>query len=84
MWMPLTFVMLANPTRGLWVIIRLTLALVGLASIILLIALLTLNTHEPEVAYWLAVGGAAAFYLQTAVLDMLVWPAFFKTQMSFR
>ena len=79
MWMPLTFAMLDQPKKGLWLAIRLTLALVGLASITLLVALLTLNTREPGVAYWFAVGGAAAFCLQTAVLDMLVWPAFFKT-----
>jgi hypothetical protein len=79
MWMPLTFAMLSRPNKGLWLAIRLTLALVGLASIALLVALLTLNMREPAVAYWFAVGGAAAFCLQTAVLDMLLWPAFFKT-----
>ena len=78
MWMPLTFAMLARPSRNLWLVIRLTLALVGVASLALLVALLTLNTREPGVAYWFAVVGAAAFCLQTAVLDMLVWPAFFK------
>ncbi|UCB43783.1 MAG: hypothetical protein JSV77_03810 [Dehalococcoidales bacterium] len=78
MWMPLTFAMLTYPSEGLWLRIRVTLALVGVASLALLIILLTLNTREPAVAYWFAVGGAAAFCLQTAVLDMLVWPAFFK------
>jgi len=79
LWMPLTFAMLARPGKGLWLAVRLTLALVGLASIALLVTLLTLNTREPAIAYRAAVGGAAAFCLQTAVLDMLVWPAFFKT-----
>jgi hypothetical protein len=77
MWMPLTFVMLARPRKRLWLAIRLTLALVGVASIALLVALLTLNTREPAVAYWFAIGGAAAFCLQAAVLDMLSWPVFF-------
>ena len=79
MWMPLTFAMLTRPSRNLWLVIRLTLALVGMASIALLVALLTLNTREPGIPYWFAVGGAAAFCLQTAVLDMLLWPAFFRT-----
>ena len=79
MWMPLTFTMLARPRKCLWLAIKFTLALVGVASIALLVALLTLNTREPAVAYRLAVGGATAFCLQTAVLDMLIWPAFFKT-----
>jgi len=78
-WMPLTFAMLARPNKSLWLVVRITLALVGLASIALLVAILMLNTREPGIAYWAAVGGAAAFCLQTAVLDMLVWPAFFKT-----
>jgi hypothetical protein len=79
MWMPLTFAMLARPNKGLWLAVRFVLILVGLASIALLVALLTLNTREPTMAYWFAVGGASAFCLQTAVLDMLLWPVFFKT-----
>lgn len=79
LWMPLTFAMLENPGTGLWVAIRLTLAAVGLASLALLIALLALNTREPGAYYWLAVAGTAALCLQTTVLDMLVWPAYFRT-----
>jgi len=30
-----------------------------------------------NLAYWFAVGGASAFCLQTAVLDMLVWNYYF-------
>jgi hypothetical protein len=79
LWMPLTVAYLENPGTGLWVAIRLTLAAVGLASLALLVALLLLNTREPGTYYWLAVGGSAAFCLQTAALDMLVWPAYFRT-----
>jgi hypothetical protein len=82
LWLPLTFAMLGQPSTGLWVAIRLTLAAVGLASLALLVALLALNRGvlEPEGPYyWLAVAGSAAFCLQTSVLDMLVWPAYFRT-----
>lgn len=77
LWMPLIFDMLKKPSRGLWWAIRLTLAVVGLASLGLLWALLSLNTKEPAYLYWLAVAGAVFFCIQTAVLDALVWPAFF-------
>jgi len=76
-WMPLTFALLAHPGRGLWLAVRVTLALTGVASLALLAALLALSPREPALAYWFAVGGAAAFCIQTAALDMLVWPAFF-------
>ena len=77
LWMPLTFAMLERPGRGLWVAIRLTLAIVGLASLGLLAALVGLQPGEPGVAYWLAIAGSAAFCLQTALLDALVWPVYF-------
>lgn len=80
LWMPLTFAMLAHPSTWLWCATRITLAVVGLASLGLLAALLGLNYTEPAPLYWLAVAGAAAFCLQTAVLDALVWPVSFPTR----
>lgn len=80
LWMPLTFDMLKKPSQGLWWAIRLTLAVVGLASLALLWALLSLDTKEPAYLYWLAVAGAVFFCIQTAVLDALVWPAFFPSR----
>ena len=78
LWMPLTFAMVSHPSTGLWVGIRLTLVIVGLGSLGLLAALLYLEPREPPLFYWLAVAGSALFCLQTAVLDALVWPAFYK------
>jgi hypothetical protein len=77
LWMPLTFAMLEQPGAALWVAIRAVLALVGLGSVGLLAALLTVHPRSPHVAHRLAVAGAVALVLQTAVLDALVWPAFF-------
>jgi hypothetical protein len=77
-WMPLTNVYVGNPSTGMWVWIRIVLALVGLASIALLWALLTLQGKVPGVSYWLAVVGSGYFAFHTAILDAVVWAALFK------
>jgi len=77
-WMPLTFNMMTSPSTSTWIAVRAVLFLVGLGSLCLLAALLTIQTRVQDVSYWLAVGGAAAFCLQTAVLDSFVWPAYFQ------
>jgi hypothetical protein len=78
LWMPLTNVYVANPGTGLWVLVRTVLAIVGLASIALLGALLTLHGKVPGVSYWLAVVGSGYFAFHTAILDAVVWAALFK------
>ena len=77
LWLPLTSAMVQQPSSILWLSIRLVLALVGLGSVGLLLALLSLRPRQPPAAYWLAVAGAVAFFIQTAVLDLFVWTAFF-------
>ena len=77
LWLPLTSAMIQEPSSLLWLSIRLVLALVGLSGVALLLALLSLRQRQPATAYWLAVAGAVAFCIQTAVLDLFVWTAFF-------
>jgi hypothetical protein len=77
LWMPLTFAMLDEPHEGLWMLIRLVLVLVGIGSVAVIIALLMLQPRRPPVSYWLAVLGSVAFSIQTALLDAIVWPAYF-------
>jgi hypothetical protein len=77
LWMPLTFAMLDAPSDGLWWAIRLTLAAVGMGSLGLLAGLVAVRPSPPSLAHKLAVAGSLAFCLQTAVLDAVVWPAFF-------
>ena len=77
LWMPLTFAAVAVASVALLWIVRLALAAVGLASLSLLVALLNVEPRQPPWAYWLAVIGCVAFCLQTAVLDMIVWSAYF-------
>lgn len=79
MWMPLTFAMLIAPSETLWWTIRLTLAIVGIGSVGLLAALVLVRPKPGSLSHKLAVVGAIAFCMQTAVLDALVWPAFFPS-----
>ena len=77
-WMPLTNLYVANPGTGLWAAVRTVLALVGLASIALLWALLSIQGKAPGVSYWLAVAGSGYFAFHTAILDAIIWAALFK------
>jgi hypothetical protein len=77
-WMPLTNLYVSNPGSGIWISIRVVLALVGLASIALCLALLTSEGKVPGTAYWLAVAGAGYFAFHTTVLDAIIWAALFK------
>ncbi len=77
LYMPLTFAFVAQPRMPLWWGIRVALAVVGLASVALVVSLLALRPRRPAWAYWLAVAGTITFSFQTAVLDMLVWPALY-------
>jgi hypothetical protein len=78
LWMPLTNVYIGNPSTSAWVGVRIVLALVGIASIALVWALLSLQTRVPGISYWLAVAGSAYFAFHTAVLDAIVWAALYK------
>lgn len=77
LWMPLTFAMLDSPSSLLWVAIRGVLFAVGAGSVGILGALIVAAPRPRGTAFSLAVAGALAFCLQTAVLDALVWPAYF-------
>ena len=77
LWMPLTNLYVGTPGTGTWVIIRTILALVGIGSIALVWALLSLQTKE-GVAYWLSIVGSGYFAFHTAILDAIVWAALYK------
>jgi len=79
LWMPLTYAALGHPDSGLYYwAVRITLAVVGLASLGLLGVLLSLHSSESSPVYWLAVAGSVFFCIQTAVLDGIVWSTFFR------
>ena len=77
LWLPLTSRMLASPSSGLFAMIRIDLLLVGMGAVGLLLILLGRRARDGSVAFWFAVAGLLPFCWQTAVLDALVWPAFF-------
>jgi len=77
LWLPLTFAMLESPSAWLWLAVRGVLALVGTGSLGLMVAIASATPHDSPNVRRLALIGAAFFSLQTAVLDALIWPAFF-------
>jgi hypothetical protein len=77
LWMPLTFAILEAPSASLWLAIRAVLALVGLGSLGLVVAVATAQPLRAPIGRAVAVAGAIAFSFQTAVLDAIVWPAYF-------
>ena len=76
LWLPLTARMLAAPSAGLWAAIRIDLALVGLGATGLLFLLWAIARQRRDALGWAAFAGILPFWLQTAVLDAIVWPAF--------
>jgi hypothetical protein len=77
LWMPLTFRMLETPSAWLWWLVRLDLLAVAVGALGILAAVLALRPLERRGAWRLAVVGSLCFCFQTAVLDAVVWPAFF-------
>jgi hypothetical protein len=78
LWMPLTNAYATNPNPGIWIGIRTVLFIVGIASIALFSAILTLQGKIINVAYWLAVVGSGYFAFHTTVLDAILWATLFK------
>ena len=77
LWMPLTLWMITEPSFPLWIAIRIILAAVGIGSIGICAALILLRPRRDSWTFRLAVAGAIAFSIQTAILDALVWTAYF-------
>ena len=76
-WMPLTFAMIGRPSLLLWISIRIVLAAVGIGSVCMLGAIIAVKPKGPAWPHALAVIGCVAFCVQTAILDALVWTAYF-------
>lgn len=76
LWLPLTFEMIAAPSAWMWILIRASLGLVGLSAIALLVTLRASGMGTAR-GRLLALIAFLPFVFQTAVLDGLVWPAYF-------
>ncbi len=78
LWMPLSSLYVDKPSSGAWIAVRTVLFVVGLASIALAWALLTLKPNDGNVAYWIAAVGSCYFAFHTFILDALLWAALFR------
>jgi len=78
LWMPLTFAAIESSSTAILWLVRVVLAAVAAASLGLLAALWVVPPRKPLWAQRVAVAGAAAFCLQTTLLDAIVWSAFFR------
>jgi len=76
LWLPLTALYLQEPSALVWVAIRIDLFVVGAGATLLGYMVLRRAKHGPALA-WGAVAMFFFFWLQTMVLDALVWPWFF-------
>ena len=78
LWMPLTILAVEQPgLASLWAV-RLTLAIVALASLVLLFAILNVKPRYPVWAHRMAIAGILAFCLQTVLLDAIIWGTLFR------
>jgi len=79
LWMPLTFRMIDEPHRFVWLTICGVLAAVGLAALALLATLTSMGPTGAGNRWWyrLSVAGAFAFCVQTLILDATIWPAYY-------
>ncbi|MFK7896573.1 MAG: hypothetical protein AB8G23_12095 [Myxococcota bacterium] len=77
LWLPLTALYLGEQSAILWWLIRLILFIVGLGASVLFYMLLQ-RAKDGSVGIRLAAGLFFFFWLQTAILDALVWPYFFN------
>lgn len=76
LWLPLTALYVSHPSMPLWLLIRLVLLVVGGGATVLAGMLVRLAARGPAIA-WLAVVAFFFFWLQTMVLDALVWPHYY-------
>ena len=76
LWLPLTALHVEDPSPLLWIAIRIVLFLVGGGASVLGYMLIRRARRGPALV-WAAVASFFFFWLQTMVLDALVWPVYF-------
>ena len=74
----MTFEMLINPSTSLWIMIRIILCIVGLSSTGLMLIFLFSNINKASPMYFMAIVGLIPFWIQTMILDAIIWPYYFK------
>ncbi len=75
LWLPLIIEVIELKKRIYWILTRISLAFVGLCSIIYLSMMLFSTYYGPF--YTFAIIGLSIFTIHTVILDAIVWPYFF-------
>lgn len=78
LWMPFSIAAYYQSSIAFLWVVRLVLWITGLASLVLLSALLTLQPRGRSWVHWAAVVGCIFFCVQTVILDAVTWVIFFK------
>lgn len=77
-WIPLINVMVNKPSSVIWLCIRMGLILVGLSALGILILLIGIVPQPANSLYWVSAIGMSIFFIHTGVLDVFLWPYFWK------
>ena len=77
LWMPMTFQILTDSSDLLWIGIRIILLIVGLSSSGLILFFFFSRIRTNDWHYFAGVMGLIPFWIQTMILDALVWPYYF-------
>jgi hypothetical protein len=78
LWMPLTILAIGQSSQVLLWLVRVDLLVVALASLGILVALISMQPRRPAWFHVLAVIGGLAFCFQTVILDAVVWSILFR------
>jgi hypothetical protein len=77
LWLPMTAFLIESPSVLPYWLVRLDLFAVAAGALAILVRTAQHGRARGTVPGWLPFAGAVPFFLQTAVLDALVWPAFY-------
>lgn len=77
LWVPLTAWVIASPSLLLWYGVRLDLFLVAVGAAMILAETFQHARAKRSVVGTLPLAGAIPFFVQTGILDALIWPAFY-------
>ena len=77
LWLPMTARMLLAPDAQIWGGIRIVLALVGIGATGILLLAFRVALTRGGAANWAAAIGSIPFFVQTAILDAIVWPIYY-------
>ena len=77
LWMPMTFRVLTHSSDFLWVSIRIIILVVGLSSSGIMLFFFFSRIRTNNWHYFVGMLGLISFWIQTMILDALVWPNFF-------